>query len=175
MLPFGAVTDPTAQQGVSSLAVDLILKGARGFNSTQISERLALYGAEVDIVVGQLYSVLQINVLSEFLEPCLKFVELVKNDKFFGAIPRLIQQAHAVLGIIIIEIIEIMTEHLCKGRLAGLSRTGKQDDFSFKIFLNVFFEVSLHGGHFILHSEKVKTFSEWLPKWPGESFEFLRI
>jgi zinc protease len=84
VLPFGAVTEPTDKQGMISLAVDLMLKGARGYNSTQISERLALYGADVQIIVGRFYSVLQINVLTEYLEPCLQFLNIVLRSPTFS-------------------------------------------------------------------------------------------
>jgi hypothetical protein len=65
-----------------------------------------------------------------------------------------------VLGVIIIEIIEMMAEHLRQGCLARLPWAGEQDNFSLEVFPNVFFQVSFHGDYSTLHSEKVETFSE---------------
>ena len=83
VFPFSASTDPTEKQGLTTIAVDMLLKGSREFNSRQISERLALYGASVQMIVGRFYTVLQINVLSEYLEPCLKFLTVLMRTPTF--------------------------------------------------------------------------------------------
>lgn len=77
VFPFGSVQDPDDKQGITSMTLSLLLKGAKRLTSRQISDQLALFGAAVDFSVTRHYSILQINVLSQYLKPCLEFVARV--------------------------------------------------------------------------------------------------
>ncbi len=83
VLPFGATQEPTANQGVTDFALDLLFRGATGLSSKEISGQLAKYGASAGFSVSKHHTILRIEVLSEYLDPCLKLVKQVIETPTF--------------------------------------------------------------------------------------------
>jgi zinc protease len=81
--PLGYLRDDPQTQGLTGFTLNLVPMGAQGLTSLQISEKLALYGASFFFSVDRFYTLLNIYVLSEYMEPCLAFVKQVLTTATF--------------------------------------------------------------------------------------------
>jgi len=83
LIEAGAATEPSAQAGVASLTVRLLLEGAGGMNGADLSERFERIGASVDAHADWDVASLSLTTLSERLPEALSLVrDLLRTPDF---------------------------------------------------------------------------------------------
>ena len=70
----GAADDPTGQEGLAALTVDMLDEGSGGLSAIEVHEALARIGAQLDSDIGPDSIVLSVSALSRFAEPALALI-----------------------------------------------------------------------------------------------------